>query len=179
MVYRSNWALIPCGILVTAAWLASACAPIPVPPWHPGAFRRNLDEHTPDRVVVGRNIEEVMLALGAPDAASWADRRIAYTDKFANGGVLLIGGAQTRPIMVGLRSASYQDLHVWFDVQGNVDAWRYVSQVCNWAGGIDQYAPMAGRIFSTARPGSAQAARAQSTDGCSVTVERTSPPLVN
>jgi outer membrane protein assembly factor BamE (lipoprotein component of BamABCDE complex) len=66
-------------LFLAFAGCLTGCLVIPAPPTDSGYARTNLDRHTPEQFTPGMATrEDVVLALGEPDAVSWDECQLAY-----------------------------------------------------------------------------------------------------
>jgi len=75
-MFRCGWRL---ALLLALAYCLTGCLIIPTPHADSGYARTNIGQHTPEQFVPGRTTrEDIIVALGEPDAVSRDERQLAY-----------------------------------------------------------------------------------------------------
>ena len=80
-------------LLLTYACCLTGCLIIPAPSSDSGYARTNVDRHTPEQFTPGVTTrQDVIMALGEPDAVSWDECQLAYRSEKVVGLWMLFGG---------------------------------------------------------------------------------------
>lgn len=121
------------GLLLASVVLMAGC-PIPLPSGYNASSRENISTETAMRLETGLTTrEEVLLALGEPDAAGPGDSWLAYGSVYGKGGVVFVLCAGGSCGGAGGEKMEYRRLVVTFDEQGVMANAEFVDREC-WEG---------------------------------------------
>jgi hypothetical protein len=105
------------------AFSLSGCIPVPIPPLgYPGESRTNLPDRVPDFIVKGKTTrEQVLFALGAPDAYAADGGWMAYrSSRHAGGVAFVVGGGYSAGVVGPVSGYENRLLVVRFDANSVV-----------------------------------------------------------
>ena len=118
-------------VIMSMAVLLLAGCPFPVPPGYQGNSRENLEDGVPVHIKSGETSrEDVIMALGEPDAVSVDESWVEYGSAYCIGGMgVIVAGGGSAGAIAGY-GMQYRRLIVRFDSLGFVTQPKFESETC-------------------------------------------------